>query len=73
MEDLLLPGHRECCLRPLLAWMQRWLPQVPLSLRAGYLPCWRAHRHPELTRPLDREAGKQALELAADYGLTVID
>ena len=73
VRHLLLPGHCDCCLRPILAWMQRWIPHVPLSIRAGYLPRWKAMRHPELARPLDREDGRRALELAAAHGLTVLD
>jgi putative pyruvate formate lyase activating enzyme len=73
VRHLLLPGHGVCCLRPILAWLQQRLPHVPVSIRGGYLPRWRAARHPELARPLARGDGQRALELAADYGLTVID
>ncbi len=73
VRHLLLPGHDECCLRPILAWLQQRMPHVPLSIRAGYLPRWRAARHPELARPLTRGDGQRALQLAADHGLTVID
>ena len=41
VRHLLLPGHRECCLRPILNWLRQHLPVVPLSLRTGYLPRWR--------------------------------
>lgn len=73
VRHLLLPEHDECCLRPILAWLRQRMPHVPLSIRAGYLPRWRAARHPELARPLGRGDGQRAVELAADYGLTVID
>jgi len=73
VRHLLLPGHRECCLQPILTWLQQRLPRVPLSIRTGYLPRWRADRHPELTRPLAPDEGPQALQLAADYGLNVVD
>jgi len=73
VRHLLLPGHRECCLQPILAWLRQYLPRVPLSIRTGYLPRWRASRHPELTRPLTPDEGTQALQLAADYGLNVVD
>jgi putative pyruvate formate lyase activating enzyme len=73
VRHLLLPGHRECCLRPILAWLQQRLPHIPLSIRDGYLPRWRAKRHAELSQPLARGEGQRALELAADYGLTILD
>lgn len=73
VRHLLLPGHRECCLQPILAWLARWLPRVPLSIRTGYLPRWRAGRHPELARPLLPHEGPQAWQLAIDYGLQLVD
>jgi len=73
VRHLLLPGHGECCLRPILAWLQQHMPDVPLSIRAGYLPRWRAALHPELAGPSARGDGQRARELAAAYGLTLID
>jgi hypothetical protein len=46
---------------------------VPFSLRDGYLPYWQARRHAELGKPLDREQGERARELAAQAGLRLID
>ncbi len=73
VRHLLLPGHGECCLRPILAWLRHHLPQVPLSLRTGYLPRWRAGRHAELAHPLERDEGERARQMAAEYRLTLID
>ena len=73
VRHLLLPGHEECCLRPILTWLRQRIPHIPLSIRSGYLPRWRAHRHPELVRPLASGVGQRAVELATHLGLTVID
>lgn len=73
VRHLLLPGHEQCCFVPILEWLQRRLPHVPLSLRDGYLPRWRAGRHAELSRPLTPDEGPRALALAADFGLNVVD
>ena len=73
VRHLLLPGHGECCLRPILAWLKQRLPQVPLSIRDGYLPRWRAGRHRELARPLTPDEGPRAWQLAVDYGLNLVD
>jgi len=72
VRHLLLPGHEDCCFRPILDWMRSHLPDVPLSIRNGYLPRWRAARHAELDRPLQRDAGERAIRLAASYGLQVL-
>jgi putative pyruvate formate lyase activating enzyme len=72
VRHLLLPGHFDCCYRPLAAWVRTHLPGVKFSLREGYLPRWQARRHPELARPLDREAGVQAREHAERVGLQLV-
>jgi putative pyruvate formate lyase activating enzyme len=72
VRHLLLPGHERCCLLPILGWLREWLPKVPLSIRDGYLPCWRVERHAELGRPLRPDEGPRALRLAADFGLNVV-
>jgi putative pyruvate formate lyase activating enzyme len=72
IRHLLLPGHFDCCYRPLVHWIQGHLPDVPFSLRDGYLPYWQARRHADLSKPLDREQGERARELAAQAGLRLI-
>ena len=72
VRHLLLPGHFDCCYRVVVEWMRTWLPEVPLSVRDGYLPRWRARCFEELAGVLDRETGKRARALAAERGLTVI-
>ncbi len=71
VRHLLLPGHFDCCFRPIVDWLRRFLPEVPFSLLGGYLPCWRAHRHPELSQPLARGVYERAVELAVGAGLPV--
>ncbi|MCD4728244.1 MAG: radical SAM protein [Pirellulales bacterium] len=72
IRHLLLPGHVECCYRPIVDWMRRNLPAVPLRIMAGYLPRWRAAGHEELASPLGREVGTKAVALAREMGLNVI-
>ncbi len=73
VRHLLLPGHFDCCYRPIVDWMGRWLLRVPISIREGYLPSWQAGQHEELTRALDRQTGARAHALAAECGLNVIE
>jgi putative pyruvate formate lyase activating enzyme len=72
VRHLLLPGHFDCCYRPIVDWMRRWLPRVPISIREGYLPSWQAGQYEELTRVLDRQSAARAQALAAQSGLNVI-
>lgn len=73
VRHLLLPGHFECCYRPIVSYMARELPGVKFSIRDGYLPRWQAHHYGELADPLDRKIGDAARELAFSKKLNVVD
>lgn len=72
VRHLLLPGHLACCYRPIAQWMAANLPDVPFSLREGYLPSWRSARFAELAAPLESHVGGEARDLAHGLGLKVI-
>jgi putative pyruvate formate lyase activating enzyme len=72
VRHLLLPGHFECCFRPIVDWMSRHLPFVPLRIMGGYLPRWKAIHDKELASPLARDVEAKARALAQQKGLTVI-
>lgn len=38
VRHLLMPGHVECCTRPVLAWLAANYPNVPVNLMTMYLP-----------------------------------
>ncbi len=73
VRHLLLPGHFDCCYRPIVGWLKTHLPSVKFSIRDSYLPRWRAGRHAELARPLLPGEGDRARELALSVGLGVIE
>lgn len=72
VRHLLMPGHVECCWRPIAQWLARELPAVKVSLRDSFWPAWHAKRHPELYRVLSAEERGRALELAEALGLNLI-
>lgn len=72
VRHLLLPGHFDCCYRPVVAWLSQNMPAVKFSLRDGYQPRWRARHFAELATPLARHEADQAAELAAVHRLNVI-
>jgi putative pyruvate formate lyase activating enzyme len=72
VRHLLLPGHLDCCFKPIARWLRDNLPDVPLSLRTGYLPSWRSARLVELATPLRRHEAAAALATAHAAGLRMI-
>jgi putative pyruvate formate lyase activating enzyme len=73
VRHLLLPGHLDCCFRPIVAWLCEHLPEVKFSVRDGYLPHWQSGRHPEIARPLGPRHADEARALARDAGLWLIE
>jgi putative pyruvate formate lyase activating enzyme len=71
VRHLLMPGHFDCCWKPIAAWLAAKLPQVKVSLRAGFWPAWHADRHPELRGTVPMEASRAALGIAHALGLTL--
>lgn len=62
---LVLPGHLECCTKPILNWIAENLGKaVRVNVMFQYRPEWRAHEVPELRRQLTMDEQKRALQLA---------
>jgi putative pyruvate formate lyase activating enzyme len=72
VRHLLLPGHHECCYRPIVRWLAKHLPKVKFSIRDGYLPRWQAHQYHEISRPMDVAEIDRARQLASEKKLNVI-
>ncbi|MBN8249613.1 MAG: radical SAM protein [Verrucomicrobia bacterium] len=72
VRHLLMPGHLECCWRPVAAWLSAELPAVEVSLREGYWPAWFAGRHAALNQPLPRGEYLRARDLGRALGLNLI-
>jgi putative pyruvate formate lyase activating enzyme len=67
---LVLPGHLECCTKPILKWIATNLGvETRVNLMFQYRPEWRAHELPELGRRLTRDEMELALRLAEQAGL----
>jgi len=62
VRHLLLPGHVNCCLKPVVQWMARQLPAVPLHVMYSYTQGWRCDSEGELNRLVSSE------EIAAAEG-----
>jgi putative pyruvate formate lyase activating enzyme len=68
---LVLPGHLECCVKPILNWISKNLGTwVRVNVMFQYRPEWKAHEIPELKRRLTRSEMEKAIQLAKEAGLT---
>jgi putative pyruvate formate lyase activating enzyme len=72
VRHLLLPGHFDCCYRPIVTWLKKNLPDVKFSVRDGFMPRWQSRNYAELSQPLARYEGQKALALATDIGLRLV-
>lgn len=68
---LVLPGHLDCCTKPILNWIARNLGTTTrTNVMFQYRPAWRAFKIPELKRRLTKNEINQAIHLAKEAGLT---
>ncbi len=72
VRHLLMPGHFECCWKPVANWLATELPGVKMNLREGFWPAWQSRRHPALRGPVPPEESQAAFELAGELGLNLI-
>ncbi|MCS7124109.1 MAG: radical SAM protein [Candidatus Bathyarchaeota archaeon] len=68
---LVLPGHLQCCTKPILEWIAANLSrETRVNVMFQYRPEWRAYEIPELRRRLTRDEMEHAVRLAKEVGLT---
>jgi putative pyruvate formate lyase activating enzyme len=72
VRHLLMPGHINCCWRPVAAWLAENLPGVKVNLRSGFWPAWRAQLHREFSRTVSQDEIEQARQIAENHGLNLI-
>jgi putative pyruvate formate lyase activating enzyme len=70
---LVLPGHLECCTKPILSWIAENLGvETRVNLLFQYRPEWRAHEIPELRRRLSTDEMEKVVQFAKKARLTNI-
>jgi putative pyruvate formate lyase activating enzyme len=68
---LVLPGHLECCTKPILKWIAENLETtVRTNIMFQYRPEWRSNEIPKLQRRLTKNERELAIKLAKEAGLT---
>jgi len=69
VRHLLMPGHLDCCTRPVLSWLARHLPDATVNLMTGYRPFQLASAAGPMAGGIGDEERAVAVSLLADAGL----
>jgi putative pyruvate formate lyase activating enzyme len=69
LRHLVLPGHLECCTRPIAEWVAKHIPQIRFNLMFQYRPCYRAIEYPEIGRLLTPEEEVKAIKIVREAGI----
>lgn len=69
LRHLVLPGHLECCTRPIAEWVAKHIPQIRFNLMFQYRPCYRAMEYPEIGRSLTPEEEVKAIDIVRESGI----
>jgi len=69
LRHLVLPGHLECCTRPIAEWTGEHIPKVRFNLMFQYHPVYRAYEYPEISRTLTPQEIQKALQIVKESGL----
>lgn len=72
VRHLVMPGHVECCWRPIAEWLAAHLPGVKVNLRHGFWPAWQAARHRELRGTLTATETDLSRAIADEFNLNLV-
>jgi len=70
IRHVIIPGHSQCCLKPILEWIADKLPDVKLSLRSNYVPP--AQVVSSSAGYLTQQEMQNAIRLAESMGVNLI-
>jgi putative pyruvate formate lyase activating enzyme len=70
VRHVILPGHTECCLKPLLHWLAEKMPRAEVSLKGNYLPPVNAISSPG--GYLGKDEFQNALQLAEKLRINLV-
>ncbi len=73
VRHLVMPGHAECCWKPIAEWLAENLPGIKVNLRSGFWPAWKARKHVELCGTTSRSETESALAIAREFHLNLIE
>lgn len=72
IRHLLLPGHIECCTKPILKWIKNNRADALVNIMDQYRPEYMAGKYPEIDRRIDSSEYLEAIKYAKKLGLSTI-
>ncbi len=69
LRHLVLPGHLDCCTKPIAEWVAEHIPMIRFNLMFQYRPCYRAMEYPDLGRGLTLEEQTDAIDIVRGAGI----
>jgi putative pyruvate formate lyase activating enzyme len=72
VRHLVMPGHVDCCWRPVARWLAHQLPEVKVNLRTGFWPMRKPGAFLELGRTVSEQEARQAQQIAIEFKLRLI-
>jgi putative pyruvate formate lyase activating enzyme len=72
IRHLVLPGHIECCTKPILKWIKENVPNVVVNVMPQYRPEYQAYKYDDIARHLSAEEFNEAIKYARNLGLNLI-
>lgn len=70
IRHLVLPGHVECCTKPILSWIKENLGKdTVVNIMGQYHPNYHAHQYPEISRFPREDEMREAFQWALQIGL----
>ena len=71
IRHLVLPGHLDCCTRPVMEWVAANMPGAYFNLMFQYRPEYRAGLYPSIDRRLTPEERRRAVSMAGEFGIRI--
>jgi putative pyruvate formate lyase activating enzyme len=72
VRHLLMPGHVECCTKPILEWISKTIPKALVNIMGQYRPCYLVSNgkdYADINRRLFPEEIQEARKYADELGL----
>jgi putative pyruvate formate lyase activating enzyme len=75
IRHLVMPGHTECCSKPVLEWIAKNLDtgKVLVNIMDQYRPEYKAHEHPDIDRRLKIGEYRSVVKCAEELGLEMTE